>query len=359
MTAQSLEIDHLSLVLRRRRRRSRLAVSLLLALLVAALLLGLGHGAVSIPPDVLLRGLLSGGFVDQRQELILFAIRLPRVLLGGLVGAGLAVAGASLQGLFRNPLADPGLVGVTAGAALAAAATIVLVGMFSLSLPASIAGFLLPSAAFLGALLTTLLVYRLAQRDGRTDVPTLLLAGVAINAIAGAGIGVLIFVSNDQQLRDITFWTMGSLAGVTWDRLLPVLPFLVLPLFLLPRLSRLLNALLLGEEEAHHLGFAVERGKRRVILLSALLAGAAVALAGTIGFVGLVVPHLVRLALGPDNRLLLPLSALLGATLLLLADLVARTLVLPAELPIGIVTSCVGGPFFLWLLLRARARGSW
>lgn len=367
MTAQNVEIDvkvggevdELLLVLRRRRHRNRLAAVLLVLLLLAALLLGLGYGAVSIPPDVLLRGLLLGGFEEQRQELVLFAIRLPRVLLGALVGAGLAVAGASLQGLFRNPLADPGLIGVMAGAGVAAAATIVLTGLLPFSLPAPLASLLLPAAAFLGALATTLLVYRLAQREGRTDVPTLLLAGVAINAIAGAGIGMLIFMSNDQQLRDITFWTMGSLAGVTWDRLLPVLPFFLLPLLLLPRLGRLLNALLLGEEEAHHLGFAVEAGKRRVILLSALVAGAGVALAGTIGFVGLVVPHLVRLALGPDNRLLLPASALLGAALLLLADLVARTLVLPAELPIGIVTSCVGGPFFLWLLLRARARGSW
>lgn len=359
MTAPSLDLPGLSLVLQRRRLQRRLAVAVLLALLLAALLLGLGRGAIAIPPDVLLLGLLSGGLEDPRQELVLFAIRLPRVILGALVGAGLAMAGACLQGLFRNPLADPGLIGVTSGAGLAAAAAIVLGGLLQGLLPGVLMTLLLPLAAFAGALVVTLLVYRLARRDGRTDVATLLLAGVALNAIAGAGIGLLIFLSDDQQLRDINFWLLGTLNGATWERLLPALPFMLLPLLLLPRLGRLLNALLLGEEEARHLGFRVERGKRLAVLLTALAAGAGVALTGAIGFVGLVVPHLVRLALGPDHRLLLPASGLLGAALLLLADLLARTLVLPAELPIGILTSCVGGPFFLWLLLRRRAQGSW
>ncbi|MFC6215535.1 FecCD family ABC transporter permease, partial [Fodinicurvata halophila] len=274
-----------------------------------------------------------------------------------LAGAGLAVSGAALQGLFRNPLADPGLIGVSSGAALAAATTIVFGGTLFAGVPPAVLPYLLPLGAFGGGLLAVLLAYRLASGHGQTDVATLLLAGVALNAIAGAGIGLLIFASDDQQLRDLNFWMLGSVAGANWSALLPALAFLVLPLLALPFMGRALNVLLLGETEAEHLGFRVERTKKAVLLLAALATGAAVALCGIIGFVGLVVPHLVRLAVGPDHRFLLPASAVLGAALLLLADLLARTLVLPAELPIGIVTSCVGGPFFLWMLLRQRARG--
>ena len=345
--------------------RARLALLLLAGGLAAAFLLSVGIGAVAISPLQVLSialeriGIASLSAHDPMQEAVLVSIRLPRACLAILVGAALAVAGAALQGLFRNPLADPGLIGVSTGAALAAALVIVLGGSLSLGLSTGLRALLLPLAAFLGGLVTTLLVYRIASRDGRTEVATMLLAGIALNAMAGAAIGVLIFVSDDQALRDLNFWLLGSLGGVTWDSLLLAAPLMLVPMLAIPLLARPLNGLLLGEVEALHLGFNIERVKRFVVLLAALAVGASVALTGVIGFVGLVVPHLVRLTLGPDHRQLLPASLLLGAALLLLADLLARTLVLPAELPIGILTSCVGGPFFLWLLLRRRGLGLW
>ncbi|MEE4361739.1 MAG: iron ABC transporter permease [Pseudomonadales bacterium] len=331
--------------------------------LVLSLVLAVGHGAVSIAAEAQLRmllqaiGLGAGAAVDPLQHTVFFAIRLPRALLAVLVGGALAVCGASLQGLFRNPLADPGLIGVSTGAALAAAFAIVLGGTLAPALALSLSAWLLPLAAFVGGLGATALVFIIASRSGICDVPTMLLAGVAVNAIAGAAIGLLVFLSDDAQLRELSFWMLGSLSGITWTRLLPALPLLLVPTVLLLRLGHPLNALLLGEQDAGHLGVRVERVKRSAILLVSLAVGAAVALTGVIGFVGLVVPHLVRLLLGPDHRVLLPASALAGAALLLLADVLARTLVLPAELPIGILTSCVGGPFFLWLLCRPREPG--
>jgi iron complex transport system permease protein len=331
----------------------------LLALLLLSLCLSVGTGAIPIAPqDVVLiltdpHGLTLGS-VGQSEAAVLFSIRLPRAIVGGLVGGGLAIAGAALQGLFRNPLADPALVGVSTGAAVAAVLTIVLGGALVGRLGPTLAPLALPAGAFVGGLLTTLLIQRIATRDGQVQIATMLLAGIAINALAGALVGAMTFISDDQQLRELTFWLMGSLASSTWQTLVPAIPFLALPLVLLPRFWRPLNALLLGEIEAHYLGFDVDRAKRHLILLVALGTGAAVAVSGVIGFIGLVTPHLVRLTIGPDHRYLLPGSALLGASLLLLAEIAARTLVLPAELPIGIVTACFGAPFFLWLLARHR-----
>ncbi len=332
------------------------------ALWVAAVIGALAGGAVAVPPGevvaIVARALgLPLAPAEPVHETVVLSIRLPRAVLGLVVGAALAVAGAALQGLFRNPLADPGLIGVSTGAALAAASTIVLGGGLVAAVPGLTRGMLIPLAAFAGGLAATAAVYRIASRDGRTEVATLLLAGVAINAIAGAGIGLLIFVSDDQALRDLNFWMLGSLGGATWQRLLPALPLIVGPALALPLFARRLDALLLGETEALHLGFAVERCKRAIVALAALAVGGAVALTGVIGFVGLVVPHLVRLLVGAGHRRVLPLSLVLGSALLLIADLAARTLALPAELPIGIVTSCIGGPFFLWLLLRRRGLG--
>lgn len=339
-------------------RRTRFGFGVLGVGLALALLLGAGIGAMPITPGeigaILLRalGLTAGEGVSDTKSMVLLSIRAPRVVLGAIVGAGLGVAGASLQGLFRNPLADPGLIGVSTGAALAAALAIVLGGHILPLLPEVLHPLLLPLAAFLGGLAASFAVYRIAQRDGRTRVTTLLLAGVALNALAGAILGLLIFASTDQQLRDLNFWLLGSLAGVTWDRLAIAVPMVLLPVAALPFMARPLNALIMGEREAAHLGYRVERVKRGVIALAALTVGAGVALTGVIGFVGLVVPHIVRLALSSDHRILLPASALLGATLLPLADLAARMVVLPAELPVGILTSAIGGPFFLWLLMR-------
>ncbi|MGF1505892.1 MAG: FecCD family ABC transporter permease [Anaerolineae bacterium] len=336
---------------------------LLAGLLLLIVLLAVGTGAVSIRPlqvvSILLSevGIEAGVPFEARQQTVLMVIRLPRVVLGILIGASLAMAGAAIQGLFRNPLADPGLIGISSGAALFAALTIVL-GSTVLSGVVSLLGdWALPIAAFAGGVTATIVIYRLATIGGRTDVATMLLAGLAINALAGAGVGLMVFTATDDQLRDITFWSLGSLGRASWESIGVLLPLILVALVPLPFLGRALNAFLLGEAEAGHLGVPVEQVKTLVVLLVALAVGAGVAAAGSIGFVGLVVPHLVRLALGPDHRLLLPGSALLGASLLVGADLLARTIAVPAEVPIGIVTALVGGPFFLWLLMRSRVRG--
>jgi iron complex transport system permease protein len=346
------------------RQRVRLVLGGLVALLGVATGASLAIGAVTIAPGQVLAilgeqvGLTLPWAYETRQELVLTGIRLPRVLLAIGVGGGLAVSGAVMQGLFRNPLADPSLIGVSSGAALAAVVAIVLGSTVLGAWTDTLGAFLLPAAAFAGGVIATLVVYRLATREGRTSVATMLLAGIAINALAGAGTGLMIFIADDDQLRDLTFWTLGSLGGATWERLAVVGPCLLGGMLVAPLLARPLNALLLGEGEALHLGINTERVKKLVIVLAALVVGAAVAVSGIIGFIGLVVPHLLRLAVGPDHRVLVPGSALLGGALLLGADLLARIIVAPAELPIGIVTALLGAPFFLWLLLRDRKRGT-
>ena len=333
--------------------RPVLPAALTLALLcLAAAALGLLTGPLDISAREVL-GILIGSSATEQYQATVLDIRLPRVLLALLIGAALAQAGAAMQGIFRNPLAEPGLVGISSGAALAAVAVIVLcepAGLFEV-IPARL---VLPLATFAGGAAATALVLRLALVDGQTRVATLLLSGLALNAIAGAGIGFFSHVASDSALRSVTFWMFGSLGRAGWDEIAIAAPLLLVPLLLVPREAGALNALLLGEAEAGHLGVDVERLKRRVTVLVVLAAGAAVALAGIIAFVGLLVPHLVRLACGPDHRGLLPLSALSGALLLSLADTASRVMMAPTELPIGILTALVGGPFFLALLLRRR-----
>ena len=291
-----------------------------------------------------------------RDKLIIYDIRLPRLVLGMLVGAGLAVSGAVMQGLFRNPLADPGLVGVSAGASLGAVGVIVLGASVLAPLTAVLGIFALPIAAFAGGLGTTLVLYRVATRHGQTAVATMLLAGIAIGAFGGAITGVLIYIANDAQLRDLTFWNLGSLAGANWTKVasaaLPIAGGIAMSM----TLAGGLNAITLGEATAHHLGIPLQRLKVLAIVSVAAAVGASVAVSGGIGFVGIVVPHVLRLLIGPDNRYLLPGSALLGASFLLVADTVSRVIVAPAELPIGIITAAVGGPFFLWILLRRQSQ---
>ena len=329
-------------------------------LLLLAFWLSLALGPVSLPlGDTLLAALrLMGLPIDgeglQQAELILGQIRLPRSLLGLCVGIVLALSGVAMQGLFRNPLADPGLVGVAGGAALGAAIAIVGGSMIG-GLPPALAPYLLSICAFSGGLIVTAVVYRFGRRDGQTNVATMLLAGVALTAMSGAGVGLFTYLADDATLRSLTFWNLGSLNGASYPRLWPLLLVTVGVAVWLPRRASALNALLLGESEARHLGFNVERIKLELVLCTALGVGAAVAAAGLIGFIGLVVPHLMRLLVGPDHRVLLPASLLAGATLLLLADLVARLALAPAELPIGIVTALIGAPFFLYLLVRGRA----
>lgn len=292
--------------------------------------------------------------LSRRDSIILFDIRLPRLMLGILVGSALAMSGACLQGLFRNPLADPGIVGVSAGAALAAIVAIVLGDTVLAPLEAILGSYLLPVFAFFGGLGTTIALYAIATSRGQTSVATMLLAGIALAAIMGAGAGILTYLSDDQQLRDLTFWSMGGLGGATWGKVLTCLPFIAISLLAFPFFARGLNALLLGDHQARHMGVPVQRLKRSLVLAIALAVGAAVSVSGTIGFVGIVVPHILRLVIGPDHRFLLPASALLGAILLIVADIIARTIAAPAELPIGIIMSAIGGPFFLWLLLKNR-----
>ncbi|HDS1698885.1 MULTISPECIES: iron ABC transporter permease [unclassified Pseudomonas] len=324
-----------------------------------AIWLSLALGPVSLPMfDTLRAGLrLLGLPVSedglQQAEMILGQIRLPRTLLGLAVGAVLALSGVAMQGLFRNPLADPGLVGVAAGAAVGAAVAIVGGAWFG-GMPDAFAPYLLSFCAFVGGLGVTALVYRLGRRDGQTNVATMLLAGVAMTALGGAVVGLFSYLADDATLRTLTFWNLGSLNGASYERLWPLLLVAVAVAVWLPRRAKALNALLLGESEARHLGVDVERLKRELVFCTALGVGAAVAAAGLIGFIGLVVPHLVRLLAGPDHRVVLPASLLAGGVLMLFADLAARLLLAPAELPIGIVTAFIGAPFFLFLLMRGR-----
>lgn len=288
----------------------------------------------------------------RQEDAVVWAIRIPRTLLGLIIGAGLGVSGAAMQGMFRNPLADPGLIGVSTGAAFGAVLAIVLeISIFGV--------WTLPVSAFVFGVIGTSIAYLISRQDGRTEIITLILAGVALNAIAGAAVGLLISIANDQQLRSVTFWTLGSLGGSRWSHVGIVGIVTVIGIALVMRCRETLNLFVLGEREARHLGVDVERTRIELILVTASMTGVAVAFAGAIGFVGLVVPHLIRLWIGPDHQHLIPFSAIGGATLLL-ADLVSRTVAAPSEFPIGVTMSLVGGPFFIWLLLRTRKQhGGW
>jgi len=289
---------------------------------------------------------------------LIFHIRLPRILLAGLVGGGLAIAGAAIQGLFRNPLAEPSLIGITSGAMLFAVSSIVLMGSFLATFSAIFQQATVSIFAFIGGLSTTYLVYFLSSKHGRTNVMTMLLAGIAITAFAAAITGIFIFLSDDQQLRDITFWSLGSVSSASWIQLGITAPIVLIGTFLLNTHAKSLNAILLGEKEATYLGIKVEKVKSQIILITALIVGVSIAMTGIIGFVGLIIPHFLRLIFGTDYRFLLKGSALLGAIFLIIADTLARTIIAPAELPIGILTALVGAPFFLWLLLQMQRKNS-
>ncbi|EJG2257962.1 iron ABC transporter permease [Vibrio parahaemolyticus] len=289
-------------------------------------------------------------------QLVINEIRLPRTILCMFIGAILAVCGVVMQGLFRNPLAEPGIIGVSAGAALGGAFAIVVFAEFSQNHPQLMNLAALPLFAFLGGALTTMLVYWLGTNKFGTSVTIMLLAGVAISALSGAAIGFLNFSADDQMLRDLTLWSMGSLAGANWAGIGLASVTLVVLLFWFHKKAMSLNALLLGESEARHLGVPVQKLKRQLILLSAVGVGVTVSICGAIGFIGLVIPHLGRMLAGPDHRTLLPISALLGALLLTCADMIARVLLAPAELPVGILTALIGAPFFIYLLFQQRGK---
>ncbi|MEM1110501.1 MAG: iron ABC transporter permease [Pseudomonadota bacterium] len=329
-----------------------LGMTLALPLVMLAALL---TGPVMITFSELWQALLAPSEQSGRNGLILFSIRLPRLLLAALVGVCLAVCGTAMQGLFRNPLADPSLIGVSSGASAGASLAIVLgAGLVVQGTP--LAGLsLVAVGAFLGGFLAVLLVYRFATDDTGTSVVTMLLAGIAISALAGALNSLMAYVADDEMLRRISLWQMGSLDAADWPRVWIALAVSALVMSAFPRDSAALNALLLGESEARHLGIAVEAVKRRLILMTALAVGVSVAVAGTIAFVGLMMPHIVRLLIGPDHRYLIPGSALAGALLMIVADAFSRVVVAPAELPVGIITALLGTPFFFFLLLTRRS----
>jgi iron complex transport system permease protein len=322
--------------------------------LVAAVLVAVGVGAVWIPPTTTVR--LVGwrlGLADRPPgvapslEIILFQLRIPRVLLAAVVGSALAAAGAVFQALFRNPLADPAIIGVSSGAALGAIAAILVTG------GAFAGGLVVPAVAFLGALAAGLLVYRLARVGPAVQVATLLLAGIAVAALISA-IMALVLTYSGERMRSIYFWLLGGLSARGWESLAAAAPLAALGVAAALGTAGNLNLMALGEERAAQLGLEVERFKRVALATGALLTGAAVAVAGVIGFVGLMTPHLLRLILGADHRRLLPASVLGGAVFMVLADLAARTLRAPEEIPVGAVTALLGGPFFLYLLRRQR-----
>ena len=334
-----------------------IALSLALAF---ALLASAGTGQLAIAPQEVLGSLLHKVGVEwlplpshPAGDQTLWAIRFPRVAMAALVGAGLAISGLLMQAIFGNPLAEPGVIGISSGAAVGAGLSIV----FGLTLFGQWTTAVL---AFAAGLVATLLVYFMSRADGRTEVVTLVLTGIAINAIAGAAIALLTFMGDTQSREQIVFWQLGSLAGSRWSQVAIVAPILAIGMIIAYLVARKLDLLALGERNARHLGVNVEALRIGVIVLVALLVGASVAFAGIIAFVGLVIPHLMRMILGPAHLPLVTASALGGALLLTLADLGARTLVPMADLPIGMLTSLVGGPFFFWLLRRTRKRaGGW
>ncbi|MDR1441471.1 MAG: iron ABC transporter permease [Bifidobacteriaceae bacterium] len=337
------------------------AVLIILGVAVAVLaLLSAGIGQMRLTPGEVIHvlaarmGLMLGPEpAAPNADAVVMSIRLPRLALAGLSGAALATAGALMQGVFRNPLAEPGVIGVSSGAAAAACGGMAL-GLGALG-PWGIA-----LLAFAGGLGTTFLVYGLARSDGRTEVVTLVLTGVAVNAMAGAVIALFVFLADTSAREEIIFWQLGSLNGTRWQYVAVAAPIVIAGAVAAMALARGLDLLALGERPARHLGVDVERLRIWSIVLVAFLTAAAVAFSGIIAFVGLVVPHLIRMILGPGHRVLLPASALGGAALLMAADLAARTLVDYADLPIGMLTALVGGPFFFYLLRRTRRQaGGW
>lgn len=340
-------------------RKQRVILLVMSVLTVVVAIVALGLGAYYIPVRDILslignRMGFAGVDVDVTHDDVLFIIRMPRVLLGLLVGAALGVSGAAIQGIFRNPLAEPSLIGVSSGASLFAVVIIALETLVLHSVAEWLGYYLLAFGAFLGAGITAFLVYQISRKDGKPNVTTMLLAGIAINAFAGALTGLMTYMATEQQLRTITFWMLGSLGGATWGNLGAIFPFIAIPLVILPFYGKALNAFALGELQADLLGMRTDRVKRWVVVLSTLAVGAAVSVSGIIGFVGLLVPHTVRLMGGVDHKYVLVGSMLMGAAVLTLADVLARVLVAPIELPIGVITALLGTPVFLYILIKDK-----
>lgn len=298
--------------------------------------------------------LIDDGSISQSDRFVMMGLRLPRIVMAILIGSALAVSGTCLQGMFKNPLATPDLIGITSGASLFAALTIVLGSSIKPYIPEFFHFSLLSIMAFIGALVTMVLVYRISTTNGKTNVIIMLLSGVAITALGFAVTGFLIYMSEEEQLRDLTFWNLGSLGGATWTKNAILAVIILVSYFFLINKGKALNAMMLGERDAQHLGIPVEKIKKQIVILTALMVGTSVAFAGTIGFVGLIVPYILRLIFKSNYHIILPMSAVLGAVLLLSADTVSRTIAAPSEIPIGILTAFMGAPIFIAILVRSR-----
>lgn len=339
----------------------RLLYIVTLVSLPICLILGTTLGAFEIGFGQSFNIFLDGFGIDnysnfsEAQQNVLLQIRLPRVVMSMMIGAALAVSGAGLQGLFRNPLADPSLIGISGGAMLAASIAIIcglqftngFLGYYSVSF-----------ATFIGAIVATVVVFKIAKSNKSTNISTMLLAGIAINALAGAVTGFIIYLADDDQLRDITFWSFGSLGGADWEKVITLIPLLILPIIMITRLSKKLDVFALGESEAVCLGVNVNKLKRQLVIWVTIAVGSCVAIAGMIGFIGLLIPHITRLLVGSKHKKLFVISAILGAIVLSVADLISRLVVAPAELPIGILTAILGTPLFLALLVQQKKKAN-
>ena len=327
-------------------KKQLIIINILIIVLIIVFIISTAYGSFNISIINFIKGNLN-----QLHNDVLLKIRFPRVILAGFVGAALSLSGACLQGLFRNPLADPGLIGVSSGAALGVALTIVIGNSF---IPIMFNPYILPIAAIIGSAIVIIILFYITKGFGYGGIMYMLLAGIAINAFAGVGIGFLTYISDDSELRSLTFWTMGSFGGNTWRLIIPAILIIFITTIWILKISRKLDLIQLGEAEAQRLGVNITKLRFDIILSSAIIVGVSVSLVGIIGFIGLVIPHLIRILGGVNHNFLLKGSILAGALIMILSDLISRTIIKPAELPVGLITSAIGSPFFLWLIFRIR-----
>lgn len=332
-----------------------LTLSIVLLIVLAILSLYMGVYQFNSPFSEIISSFFSNNpSVSETDKYVFFDLRLSRIVMAILIGSALAVSGTCLQGMFKNPLATPDLIGITAGASLFAAIAIVLGVFIKPYIPEALHFSFLSIAAFVGALITMTLVYRISTSNGKTNVIMMLLSGVAITALGFAVMGLLIYISKEEQLRDLTFWNLGSLGGASWTKNGILAAVILISYYFLIGKGKTLNAMMLGEKDAMHLGIPVEKTKKQIVLFTALLVGTSVAFSGTIGFIGLIIPYILRLIFKSNYYIILPLSAVLGSVLLLSADTISRILVAPSEIPIGILTAFMGAPIFIAILLRQK-----
>ena len=342
---------------------SRAFISILIIFLIAISLISMIIGPVKISiSQAFLIVMNKTGIMNNNegftaiQESVLWDIRMPRIILGLLVGLALGSAGAILQGLFRNPLVDPGFIGVSSGAAIGAMAAIMFSSLILSYTSDFLTPFILPVLAIIGAFITTLLIYRMSKVSGKTNIMAMLLAGIAINALAGSIIGLLVSISSDSELRSFTFWTLGGLDNGSWKISIISAIFILTSFLIIYKIRGKLDIFMLGDAEAYHLGLNVESLKKKIIFIASIMVGISVSFCGMIGFIGLVTPHIIRLFIGPKHKYLIPGSALLGSIILVLSDLICKTVIAPAQLPIGVITSIIGAPFFIWLIFSQKRR---